>query len=157
VSRAGTGDYSNPSNERRAERRLAERLERGGEPVERVAGNEVARLPGDPEWTVLARSFYELAHEDEYLQHRGGTGDNLLAYLTADYLSRLFTADGKRPPADGVRVALDMIRELGLTDAAKRRAGLAVQRGEVEVERDRLDDVLDGLDFSELEGPDDDA
>jgi hypothetical protein len=138
------GDYSRERDQTRAERRIAARATAGPSagPVERVRGREVPRPLPDQAWTQEAKELWVLASEDEATL-RWGAGDWMHLKLACAYLSRLLTPDGKRPPADGMRVLHDMLGALMLNDTAKRRAGLVVERGETP--SDPIDDRLDEL------------
>jgi hypothetical protein len=123
--RNAPGDYARERSSRQADRRLLERLTATGAEV--VKGRDVVKPPPDPSWSETAKMVWTVALHDEAVD-RWGAGDYLQLSIACEYVSRLFSADGRRPPADGVRVLIDTLNGLQLSDTAKRRAGLFVDR-----------------------------
>jgi hypothetical protein len=109
---------------RRADQRMLERFSTLGAEV--VTGGEVIKPEPKAGWNTIAKTAWVLASEDE-ASARWGSGDWLQLFIACEYVTRLFQR-GKRPPADGVRVLFDILNGLQLSDTAKRRTGLLVDR-----------------------------
>lgn len=140
VSYLGPGGYSRADNEKRALARLEAQV--GG--VETIGAKAVIRPEPSQDWAYEPKLLWTLAMADEAVDG-WSSGDYAQLYLACEVLHRAFTDERRRtPPANTLDVVFGVLRELRLSDTAKRNAGILVNREPVEVDPNQqwLDDLI---------------